>query len=76
MVERGRTLMVKRKGVDCLPGIGYPENARGTRCLLMTASFRLDGGGLGLVALPVFKTGGPAKSGPVGSIPTRLRHLS
>ena len=31
---------------------------------------------MGLVALPVFKTGGPAKSGPVGSIPTRLRHLS
>lgn len=28
---------------------------------------------MGLVALPVFKTGGPAKSGPVGSIPTRLR---
>jgi len=28
------------------------------------------------VALPVFKTGGPAKSGPVGSIPTRLRQLS
>lgn len=31
---------------------------------------------MGLVAFPVFKTGGPAKSGPVGSIPTRLRQLS
>jgi len=31
---------------------------------------------LGLVAFPVFKTGGPAKSGPVGSIPTRLRQPS
>lgn len=41
-------------------------------CYTFTAFFR-HGGGLGLVALPVFKTGGPAKSGPVGSIPTRLR---